>query len=247
MIIRSGGAANGARRMPAEPKALAAALALQFCLWASGCKGGAMPKGGTADTTRSGRGNVRAVADVLPPERRTVWEPGIPGGIPRRTAVCAVLDAASLGNGTIDATAAIQAAIDACPQDQVVRLSAGDFLVNGNDPIRIHNSVVLRGAGPTATRLLRTSTVASPLLLIGERWLQEATSLNLSADAPKGARSVQLPSTAGFSIGQLVLLDELTDDSYVYWGTDAAVAPGAPGRGWFTRYDRPVGQMLEIA
>ena len=39
----------------------------------------------------------------------------------------------------------------------------------------------------------------------------------------------------------------MTDDSYVYWGTDPAAAPGGPARGWFTRYDRPVGQMLEIA
>jgi hypothetical protein len=188
-----------------------------------------------------------AVADVLPPERRTVWNPGIPGGVPRRTTVCTVVNAAQFGNGTVDATAAIQAAVDACPPQQVVRLSAGDFLINGNDPIRINKSIVLRGAGPAATRLIKTTTVASPLILIGERWLQEAASVNLTADALKGATSVQVASTEGLNVGQLVLVDELTDDSYVYWGTDAAVAPGGPGRGWFTRYDRPVGQMVEIA
>jgi hypothetical protein len=58
---------------------------------------------------------------------------------------------------------------------------------------------------------------------------------------------VEVSSTEGFSVGQLVLLDEITDDSYVYWGTNPAAAPGGPARGWFTRYDRPVGQMLEIA
>jgi hypothetical protein len=36
-------------------------------------------------------------------------------------------------------------------------------------------------------------------------------------------------SSAGFSVGQLVLLDELTDNSYVYWGIDAAAQPGRPG------------------
>ena len=43
-----------------------------------------------------------------------------------------------------------------------------------------------------------------------------------------------------------MLVDEITDNSYVYWGKDGSGA-GRPGRGWFTRYDRPVGQMLEIA
>jgi hypothetical protein len=106
---------------------------------------------------------------------------------------------------------------------------------------------VLRGAGASLTRLTKTSSTANPLILIGERWLKEAESVDLTADAPKGATSAQVTSAAGFSVGQLVLVDEITDESYVYWGTNAAVAPGGPGRGWFTRYDRPVGQMLEIA
>jgi hypothetical protein len=161
--------------------------------------------------------------------------------------VCATIEAAAFGSGAVDATAGIQAAIDACPPGQVVQLSAGDFAVNGADPITIAKAVVLRGAGPSATRLTRTSTVASPLILIGQRWQVEAGSTSLTANAPKGATSVTVSSAAGFSVGQLVLLDELTDDSYVYWGTDPAVAPGGPGRSWFTRNDRPVGQMLEIA
>src|SRR5262249_16650132 len=186
-------------------------------------------------------------ADVLPPERRTLWNPGIPGGIPARTTICATVNASTYGNGASDATAGIQAAIDACPAGQVVHLSAGDFLVDGTEPIVINKSVVLRGAGPSLTKLKKTSSLENPLILVGERWLQEAASVNLTANAPKGETTLQVASSSGFSVGQLVLVDELTDNSYVYWGKDAAVAPGGPGRGWFTRYDRPVGQMLEIA
>jgi len=188
-----------------------------------------------------------AGADILPPERRTVWNPGIPGGIPARTTICATVNASTYGNGASDATAGIQAAIDACPVGQVVRLSAGDFLINGAFPIQISKGIVLRGAGPGATKLKKTTTAANPLILVGERWLDEAGSTNLTANAPKGATSVQVVSAAGLSVGQLVVLDETTDNSYVYWGIDPAVAPGGEGRGWFTRYDRPVGQMLEIA
>jgi len=213
-----------------------------------GCKGSRVAAtSGDATAPAAASRPAVAVADVMPPERRTTWNPGIPGGIPARTTVCATVSAAAYGNGVMDATAGIQAAIDACPPDEVVRLSAGEFAVNGTDPIRINKGIVLRGAGASQTRLTKTTTTANPLILIGERWLQEAESVDLTADAPKGANSVQVKSAAGFSVGQLVVVDETTDDSYVYWGTNAAVAPGGPGRGWFTRYDRPVGQMLEIA
>ena len=188
-----------------------------------------------------------SAADILPPERRTAWNPGIPGGVPARTTVCATVNASTYGNGTIDATAGIQAAINACPAGQVVQISAGDFLINGPEPITIEKSIVLRGAGPSATKLRKTSAVANPLILIGRRWLEEAESVFLTMNAAKGATQVQVASTVGFSVGQLVLVDELTDNSYVYWGKDAAAQPGGPARGWFTRYDRPVGQMVEIA
>ncbi len=190
-------------------------------------------------------GGVAAQADVLPAGRRTTWNPGIPGGIPARTTICATVNASTYGNGTFDATQGIQTAIDACPVGQVVRLSAGDFLVNGPDPITINKGVVLRGAGPGATKLKKTSSSQNPLILIGERWPVEAASVNLAVNAAKGATSVQVASAAGFAAGQLVIVDEVTDTSYVYWGNNCPA--GDPCRGWFTRFDRPVGQMLEIA
>ena len=85
-----------------------------------------------------------AGADILPPERRTTWNPGIPGGIPVRTTVCATVNASTYGNGTTDATSGIQAAINACPVGQVVQLSAGDFLVDGPQPIFVNKGIVLR-------------------------------------------------------------------------------------------------------
>jgi hypothetical protein len=186
-----------------------------------------------------------AVADVMPPERRTTWNPGIPGGIPARTTVCATVSACTYGDGAIDATAGIQAALDTCPDGQVVQLSAGNFLLNGEHPVFVRGGRVLRGV--PGTKLKHTATNSNPLIVIGVRWPEGEVSVNLSANAAKGATSVQVTSAAGFEAGQLVILDELTDDSFVYWGTDPATQPGGAARGWFTRYDRPVGQMMEIA
>jgi len=230
------------RTLPIRGLALLLAAALSC-----GCKGNASSAADAGPRPNGPSAPPTMVPDVMPPERRTAWKPGPPGGIPERTVVCATVNASAFGNGIVDATAGIQAAIDACPEGQVVSLSAGEFLVNGTYPITLGKGVVLRGAGPAATRLSKTSPQANPVVLIGERWPQEAASALLAANAARGATSVTLVSAAGFSPGQLVVLDERTDTSYVYWGTEAAVAPGAAGRGWFTRFDRPVGQMLEVA
>src|SRR4051812_3064901 len=85
--------------------------------------GGKAPDGGlTSDggTTPDG-GTTGMTTDVIPASRRTVWQPGIPGGIPVRTTVCATVTpayASSHGlrafgvDGSGDAQPAIQQAMD---------------------------------------------------------------------------------------------------------------------------------------
>jgi hypothetical protein len=223
-------------------------VVVAVCVGVCACRGAASgdARPGAAPVVGSAVGQPLG-GDFMPAARRTAWDPGIPGGIPEFRTVCATVSAAAHGDGAHDATASIQAAIDACPEGQVVSLSAGEFRVNGEHPITIGKGVVLRGAGPGATRLRKTSRAASPVVLVGRRWLEEAGSTPLTADARKGATAVQVASAAGLLAGQMVVLDQLTDSAYVYWGVDPAVAAGAPGRGWFTRYDRPVGQVLEVA
>src|SRR2546423_938406 len=90
---------------------------------------------------------------IIPTDRRTTWDPGNPGGIPSRTTICATVDAA-YGDGRTDATAAIQSAIEGCPEGQVVLLPAGTYRLTSN--LEIKKGIVLRGAGPTLTRLRAT-------------------------------------------------------------------------------------------
>jgi hypothetical protein len=239
-------------RVGARWSVMAHGLVAGLCLLYAGCVGdhlgsGSAAEGGAVAGVDPRTMGASGAAEVLPPERRTAWNPGIPRGIPVRTTVCATVEAAGYGHGTADATAGIQAAIDGCPAGQVVRLSPGEFLVGGAHPITINRGIVLRGAGASSTRLRKAGPEANPLIVVGQRWPEEAGSVNLVVDARKGTTAVRVSSAAGFAPGQLVLLDELTDDSYVYWGTDPATSRGAPARGWFTRYDRPVGQMLEVA
>jgi Pectate lyase superfamily protein len=186
---------------------------------------------------------ARAQVDtsIVPDAGRTTWAPGVRGGVPARATICATLQAASFGNGAQEASAAIQAAVAACPPGQVVRLSAGTFLVNNH--ILINKGITLRGAGPGRTRLVKTNGAkpfdyrpddAQPIIIVGpSRWPQvnNTTSVNLTANAVKGSNSVTVTNAAGFAPGQFVLLDE-DDFNTASWTPLPRRLGGQPSAVW---------------
>jgi hypothetical protein len=141
------------------------------------------------------------------------------GGIPNRTTVCATVNP----SGGSDDTGKIQSAIDSCPLNQVVQLAAGTFTIAEGSTIHLNNAVTLRGAGPTATILNRTNgaTVGtyfpgskpSAIINVGGSSASGST-VPLSADAAQGSYSVQVSSTAGYSVGEIVLLDEASGSGW---------------------------------
>lgn len=188
---------------------------------------------------------------MFPPDRVTAWNPGVPGGIPGRSTVCATLSAARYGDGSSDATAAIQAAIESCPPGQALLLSAGIFTVGEGHFLLIDRGITLRGAGPGQTILRRTDgakpgveatgATPTPIVILGPaRWADDgkgfAGSTNLTADAVKGAYSITVASTSGFKAGQTVLLDELSGAG---WQPD----PCGRGRIWASPDFRVVWQL----
>ena len=192
---------------------------------------------------------------IVPAPGRTTWAPGVRDGIPPRPVTCATVEAASFGHGAVEASAAIQRAIDACPAGQTVALSAGTFLVNNY--ILVNKGITLRGAGPAATRLTKTNGArqyvdrvddSQPIIIIGpHRWphIDATTSVPLAADAAPGATSVTVGNAAGFAVGQFVLLDE-DDYQAAAWipvpfrkNTSVASRIWASDRVMFQRHDPP--------
>src|SRR5215813_11015457 len=89
---------------------------------------------------------------IIPADRMTDWtKPGLTarGGIPHRTTIYKTLS--PLG-GTQDDDPQIQAALNTCPEGQVVQLTAGVFRINGGSGWRgiviNKNNITLRGVGP---------------------------------------------------------------------------------------------------
>jgi hypothetical protein len=185
--------------------------------------------------------------ECVPAQRLTTWNPGLSavGGIPRREKVYRTL---SPSGG--DDTAAIQEALDACPENQVVQLGPGTFRISGNGISMKRSNVVLRGSGPKNTKLVKAIGSGQGAIYLGLRWYKWTQPVDLAADAQKGATSVTLARDPGYQVGELVMIDEVTDPSYVVWRKTNSPGSGSgkdASRQWFSRYERPVGQILEVA
>lgn len=151
---------------------------------------------------------------------RTTWAPGLRSPVPVRP-LCnhsAVAVAAAYAGSPSDASAAIRAAIVACPAETTIKLPAGTFNVNNH--ILIHKAVTLKGEGPDQTKLVKTNGAQldtymvgdpQPLIIIGpSRWpyADDRTSVNLSQTVRAGSKAVTVDNATGFAPGQFVLLDE---------------------------------------
>ena len=153
---------------------------------------------------------------------------GIPGGPPDAawTQCGATINASTFGNGSTDATSAINSAIAACGTSQYVLLGSGTFLFNssgaGSPQLNVTKSnVVLRGSGANSTILKSTGTNGTNTLNAG--WIQLGTTSDpsmgndvaITSGATAGSTSIVVASATNFSVGKLAIITELNDTSYV--------------------------------
>ncbi|HEY3233934.1 MAG TPA: hypothetical protein VGJ84_04425 [Polyangiaceae bacterium] len=162
----------------------------------------------------------------MDPNLVTLWNPGIlsddqlhlplgPDGLPTRSTVCqSPMPADNL-----------QAAIDSCPEGQVVQLAPGTYSISAT--LKLTKGVVLRGAGSAGASRGGTTIVRNgggSVIAIGSGQDQvcyasgHSTGYAIAADAVKEQATVSVGANAGqFSPGDLALLDEV-DDSFVQEG-----------------------------
>jgi hypothetical protein len=208
------------------------------------------------DTTLAPRANAKtAMAGIIPADRMTAWNPGpnAEGGIPDRTTIYQTL---SPQGGSLDDTVAIQRALDSCPRDQVVKLGPGAFRINGGGLHFKTSDCTLRGSGTGelgsgngGTRLVkadRDTNRSYAVLYVGNNAAEFSSSIDVAADAIKGSYSLTLMSSPRVAIGEVVLIDQVTnDDPRVWWGPQHNPAGGGSRR-WFARQDRSLAQIMEV-
>jgi hypothetical protein len=187
-----------------------------------------------------------ASAQIVPPERLVTWQgnAGVSGGIPNRTAVCATLN--PIGGSSND-TAAIQGALNACPQGGVVKLGPGTFRVSQINITR--SNVSLRGSGRGTTVLKGISTSAPYIVGVNQSsrdWdLNAEQTFNLSAGYTKGSTTIGTSSPHNWVAGDLILIDQANNLS----GNPPITSTGVGGLcQWCGRWggNKPAGQVVKV-
>lgn len=165
---------------------------------------------------------------------------GVIGGIPKRTTICSTINASTYGNGSTNATEAINKALRDCPANEVVSLSAGTFLIDGN--IEVPSNVTLRGQGADQT-ILNAMGLGLAVIEMGHPGLATQGEVSITSGATAGSTSLTLASAPprGFAVGGLIAINEL-NPSYV--SIDGSAGACTYCDAWSGT--RSIGQMVEI-
>ena len=164
----------------------------------------------------SGAGACNSTSTISPGRCGIDWSTaGVPGGIPNRATICATINASSYGNGSTDATSGIQSALNSCPANQVVVLTAGAFLINGN--LNIPSNVTLRGAGADTTILNAKGSGGGTVISLGNGGpnLTNWPAKGVTAGASAGSTSITLSDVSGLSVGSLITVEQQNDGTIV--------------------------------
>lgn len=154
-----------------------------------------------------------APSQIIPPERRIAWSPGIPGGIPQRATICANVRNApynARGDGVTDDTAAIQKAIDKCPNGQAVYLPAGTYRLTDEIEIR-GRSITLRGDGQRRTRLRNYAGSGNILSIYGE--FGDEFPVKITGGFTKDSTVITVDSASSLRAGDYIVVYQDNDPS----------------------------------
>jgi hypothetical protein len=152
---------------------------------------------------------------IIPWDRRVDWRPGIPGGIPAYDTVCANVREApynAAGNGSADDSGAIQAAIDDCPEGQVVYVPEGTYRVATG--LSIQKGIVLRGDGPDRTRIEGDGVGEKAIIQVGS-WDENPAEIDVESGLSKGSASLVVGDVSEFTVGDFVIVDQENDGDLV--------------------------------
>lgn len=190
-------------------KPLRIILLLGFCLLvASGCSGGGNNGGG------NNGGDIILDNEIIPTERRIDWYPGVPGGIPNYPVCFNVTDAPynAQGDGIVDDTTAIQAAIDDCPEGQAVFIPEGTYRTTAQ--LTIQSSIVLRGDGPDRSKITLDTPDTANIIRIYQP-SNYGPDINIISGYTKGSTSITVADSSTVTAGDYIIVSQLNKSGLV--------------------------------
>ncbi|MEO0481900.1 MAG: hypothetical protein AAF196_20735 [Planctomycetota bacterium] len=195
-----------------------------------------------------------AALEILPEDRRTIWDPGVYGGIPADDAVVgvhpggvgpAIQHGSALSPSGGDDRDAIQAALDAAgaaaslASRRIVQLAAGTFQM-GSVPIVVPSYVTLRGtmSGTTRQTIIDQAPANREMINLTGGFASWGTPVNCVGSQIKGSDTITVADASGFAVGDIISIDQSSDGSM--WGTPGSGTwPGGPINPTFGDFVRP--------
>jgi hypothetical protein len=163
---------------------------------------------------------TNCLSEIIPVNRRMNWEPGgtvgVPGGIPKRTTIFVNVKTTEnssyhcAGDGVTDDGPALQAALLACPKDQVVYVPTGTYRLQTRVVVAgaRHQNYTLRGDGMGKTIFLSDGAGAFAIGS-GQNPIpieSSAGSLRVTAGATVGSTVLTVADASSIKIGNLITL-----------------------------------------
>ena len=180
---------------------------------------------------------------ILDPTRAIDWsQAGIPGGIPTNRTQCgATVQASTYGNGSSDASAGIQSALNACAANTYLLLGSGKFRMNSG--LNVPSNVTLRGSGAQQTILDMHNTGG---FIGGGTWqgYPNTATVAITGGATRNSASLTLASASGISAGMYLLVTETNDPAFVSITSSQGGSCTWCGGLWGS--DRVRGQIVEV-
>ena len=157
----------------------------------------------------SSLGINNSYGEILSSDRKIDWSPGMPGGIPNYPIGINVKDSPynAEGDGISDDTAAIQAAIDACPSGHAVYLPAGTYRTTSQLSI-FCKSIVLRGAGSDSTFIKNDATSGNVIKIYS---YSGSSTANVTGGYTKGSTTITVDNPSALSAEHYVTIDQDND------------------------------------
>jgi hypothetical protein len=155
--------------------------------------------------------------EIIPPDRRIVWTPGVPGGIPDVPVAASVLDFGAKADGATDDRAALQTAIDSTSSGAILA-PAGSYLIKS--PITIGKAVVLRGEGADRTHLVFDFDGAPAVDAIQIIKYDRGAWVAATGGLTKGSTVITVADSSSFSAGDFAELQQENDPAVMYTSPD---------------------------
>lgn len=175
---------------------------------------------------------VDNTGEIIPPERRIVWDPGIPGGIPEIDGpLVNILDYGADPTGTGDSHSAIMNAIGAIPvSGGVVYVPEGSYRISRKISIG-RDGIVIRGEGRKSRLMIGSQGDCIEVITYRRGAWQQ-----LPQGAGKGDTVLQVEDGSLFTPGEFAEVEQDNDSSLMYTRADWIVS-------WA---ENSVGQLFEV-